>query len=974
MMHRTALWPIALLLVLPNNLFGQAKRPLDHDVYDSWNTIQGQAISNDGRWVLYAQNPQEGDGELHVRNLDSKTEHIVSRGQAARFTDDSRFVVFLIKPELARTREAEKEGKRSDAQPKDSLGIIDLRSGEITKVERVKSFQLPDEAGGWVAYLLQPPLEQSDSNRGVEGERSGGGGRSRAAPAGRRSAGLNRSGESEKVDGTVLVLRNLASGTERRYEKVVEYTIDNSGAHLAYTASSKDSTADGAFIVATSEGTPRAMLSGPGAYKSPTFDAAGEQVAFLSNRDDFGAKQPEYSLYHYRIGTPEAVERAAQGSEGIPAGWWVSVNGELSFSNDGTRLFFGTSPRPAPEPEEEVQDWEKVEVDIWNWRDPLIQPMQLVQRNDELKRSYEAVLDLASGSIVQLADVAVPEVTVGDDGDADVAAASTNVPYRREISWESPEFDDVYVIDLRSGSRKKVLERLQGRGAQLSPEAKYITWWDGHAKAWFAMDVHGGPAVNLTADIPYPVFNRLDDRPQIPGSYGTAGWTTGDRLFLVYDEFDIWATDPTGNSQPRNVTEGVGRRNGLRFRYVRTDEDMDQIDEGEPMILSAFDQASKDAGFYRDRVRGNSEPVRLIMAAKSFGRFGGRFGGRLRKAKDADVVLFTRSSFDEFPNLWVSDPSFSQMEQVSDANPQMSDYLWGSAELIHWQSTDGKPLSGILIKPENFDPTKQYPMMVYYYEKNSDGLHSFRRPFGGGSSISLSFYASRGYVVFVPDIYYTDGYPGESAFDCVVPGVLSIIARGFVDPDRIGVQGHSWGGYQTAYLVTKTNIFAAAEAGAPVVNMTSAYGGIRWGSGMSRMFQYERTQSRIGGTLWEKLPRYLENSPLFWADKVETPVLMLHNDEDTAVPWYQGIEFFVALRRLNKPVWMFNYNGEPHGLRKYQNQKDWQVRMQQYFDHYLMDAPAPVWLEEGVPAVMKGKTLGLELIDARGKDGGGDRR
>ncbi len=207
-----------------------------------------------------------------------------------------------------------------------------------------------------------------------------------------------------------------------------------------------------------------------------------------------------------------------------------------------------------------------------------------------------------------------------------------------------------------------------------------------------------------------------------------------------------------------------------------------------------------------------------------------------------------------------------------------------------------------------------------------------------------------------------DGYPGESAFDCIVPGVLSIVAKGFVDPARIGVQGHSWGGYQIAYLVTKTNIFAAAEAGAPVVNMTSAYGGIRWGTGMSRMFQYERTQSRIGGTLWEKLPRYIENSPLFWADKVETPVLMLHNDEDTAVPWYQGIEYFVALRRLNKPVWMLNYNGEPHGLRKYQNQKDWQLRMQQFFDHYLMDAPAPVWLAEGVPAVKKGRTLGLELV------------
>ena len=249
--------------------------------------------------------------------------------------------------------------------------------------------------------------------------------------------------------------------------------------------------------------------------------------------------------------------------------------------------------------------------------------------------------------------------------------------------------------------------------------------------------------------------------------------------------------------------------------------------------------------------------------------------------------------------------------------------------------------------------------MVYFYERSSDGLHSYAVPAAGGSSINRSFYVSRGYLLFVPDIPYTIGYPGESALDAVVPGVLELVDEGFVDQERIGVQGHSWGGYQIAYMVTRTDLFAAAEAGAPVANMVSAYGGIRWGSGMSRMFQYERTQSRIGGSLWDKPLRIIENSPIFTADKINTPILMMHNDEDTAVPWEQGIEFFVALRRLAKPVWLLNYNGEPHGLRKTQNQKDWAVRMQQFFDHYLMEAPAPVWMEEGVPALLKGKTLGL---------------
>jgi len=322
----------------------------------------------------------------------------------------------------------------------------------------------------------------------------------------------------------------------------------------------------------------------------------------------------------------------------------------------------------------------------------------------------------------------------------------------------------------------------------------------------------------------------------------------------------------------------------------------------------------------------------------------------------ADVV-----DFREFPDLWVTDGSITDMVKLSDANPQQADYAWGSAEIVEWTSNDRVPLQGILFKPDGFDPSETYPMMVYFYERMSDGVHQYRAPTPGGSSVSVPFYVSRGYTVFIPDIPYEIGYPGESALDAVVPGVLSLVDEGFVDEDKIGVQGHSWGGYQIAYMITKTNLFAAAEAGAPVSNMTSAYGGIRWQSGMSRMFQYERTQSRIGGTLWEETNTYVHNSPVFFADKIQTPLLMMHNDEDGAVPWYQGIEMFVAMRRLQKPVWMLNYNGEAHGLRQEKNRKDWGIRMQQFFDHYLMDAPAPVWMEEGVPAILKGKTLGTEF-------------
>ena len=374
------------------------------------------------------------------------------------------------------------------------------------------------------------------------------------------------------------------------------------------------------------------------------------------------------------------------------------------------------------------------------------------------------------------------------------------------------------------------------------------------------------------------------------------------------------------------------------------------------MLLSTFHHKTKARGFFSTRVNGANQLASLTLMDKSF--------SRPTKAKNADALLFTRSSFSEFPDLWVSNPDLSDMQKVSDANPQQSDYLWGTAELMEWHSIDGKLLQGILYKPENFHPEKKYPMLVYFYERNSHNLHRHRTPAASRSSINISFYVSRGYVVFVPDIPYRVGYPGESALNAVVPGVTDLIKQGFVDEENIGVQGHSWGGYQIAFMVTRTNIFKAAEAGAPVSNMISAYGGIRWRTGRSRMFQYEHTQSRIGGSLWEYPMRYMENSPIFWADKIETPLLMMHNDQDGAVPWYQGIELFVALRRLGKPVWLLNYNDEAHGLTQYKNKKDWTVRMQQFFDHYLQGAPAPVWLKEGVPAIEKGKTLGTETTSS----------
>jgi dienelactone hydrolase len=652
----------------------------------------------------------------------------------------------------------------------------------------------------------------------------------------------------------------------------------------------------------------------------------------------------------------------------------VADSGRPAFSKSGRRLVFFTRPRPDEEEEKENGSEEgseeddedgdddelpPVKLDVWHWKDPLLQPMQLVQAQRERNRSFQAIVHLEDGRIVQLADEDVPEVSLAEQGDVDVGLGSSDAKYRKLISWDYPGFQDLYLVDLRTGQRELALEKVRGR-ASLSPQGKYITWFDFEDRHWHAMSVKTRNTVNLTELVPHPLYDELHDEPSPAGSYGSAGWVENDVAFIVYDRYDVWMTNPSGFFPPSCITDGWGREHGVRLRRVRLDPDEDAIDPDAPMMLSAFDVRTKASGFARDLVRGTTPPEVLVMKDERMSTPG--------KARDDDALLLTRQTFEMFPDVWVADGDFSAMKRVSDANPQQSEYLWGSAQLVEWTSADGEPLQGILYTPEGFDPSKQYPMMVYFYERNSDNLHRYTAPTGSRSVINFSFYVSRGYLLFIPDIPYEIGSPGMSAMNAVMPGVASIVDRGFVDRDRIGVQGHSWGGYQIAYMVTRTDLFRCAESGAPVSNMVSAYGGIRWASGMSRMFQYEKTQSRIGGTLWNSQQYYIENSPVFWADRIETPLLILHNDEDGAVPWYQGIELFVALRRLGKPAWMLNYNGEAHGLRKEENMRDFAGRMQQFFDHYLKDAPAPVWLAEGVPAVEKGKTLGLETATSDRRD------
>ena len=934
-MTRHLLLLIVTLLAVAPGAHAQEK-VLDHDAYDVWRTIQDERISTDGSHVLYRLAPRVGDADLVVTAVGG-AEHRVPRVEEARFSPDSRFVLFTITPAHDSVRVLELADTPDEEMPPDTLGILDLRTDRIERVPGVASWEVPEDGPAVVAYTL------------AEDQGTGG-------------SGDDEEGSNEQ-EGRTLVLRHLGSAAEQQFLNAAEYQFSRDGSALALTIEGAEgeaiggpAPAAGVRLVRTETGRTDTLATGPGRYEQLAVDREGERVGFLSDMASPDSEQPQLALYVWESNDEDTRVVADSSTPGLPDGWWVSEHGDLEFSESGRRLFFGTAPRPAPTAEDTLLDEEKVRLDVWHWQDPLIQPMQLERLEEERERSYLAVALLDRDRVVQLASPALPEVEVGSRGDADVALAETGVPYRGRIGIDAPGYSDLWLIQVPTGERRRVLEQRQVAGAALSPESRYVAWYDYGQRNWFALPVAGGEPVNLTAEIPYPVWEVEADRPMAPGPYGAADWTEDDEELLVYDRYDIWAVDPARPASPRRITEGLGREQRLRLRPVDLDSEERALDPSSPLLLSAFDLQTKDAGFYRDRIGGDQPPERLVYAPKRF--------GRPERAEEAGVLLYTREDVAEFPDLWVAGLDFRDTRRISDANPQQEEYEWATVELVEWLSSDGEPLQGLLYRPEDFDPSERYPMMVYFYERNSDNLHEHTPPLPHRSIIRPTFYASRGYIVFIPDITYETGYPGESAMDAVMPGVLRLAEEPWVDEHNVGVQGHSWGGYQIAYMVTQTDFFKAAGAGAPVANMTSAYGGIRWGSGMSRMFQYERTQSRIGGSLWDEPLRYIENSPLFYLEEVETPLLIMHNDQDGAVPWYQGIELFMGLRRLGKPAWLINYNEQPHWPVTAANIRDWNIRMQQFFDHFLKGAPAPVWLAEGIPATDKGRTLGLEAADS----------
>jgi len=914
------------------------------------------------------------------------------------FTGDSQFLLSLTFPSAQAQREARLQPARTAADAlrgqatdprkiKQSLTLIDLSAGRSELVPEVQSVQV-SLRGAWVAYLHEPeqPMFLPYS----------------AAQMGRpQTARQNRALTAPPLPANRrLILRELLAGTKRgwgaaarhvggagqqkTFDYVSEYSLTRDGRTLLYLVDSPSRSRNGLYAYTPgSSAAPQALLRtakiDAEQLSTLTWDPQQTQVAFLIKRN----------AEHYEVGLWKRGERNATialstHTPGLPPNLQIGEHTTLGFSSDGKKLTIGLVPRNATQTtssahtkttaETLVDPLEQAHPELWRWDDEQLPPRRAVLAEVERARTYAGVLDLETGRYLQIGSPALQEVRFSEDGLW--VLGFDERPYLRLRDYDAT-YADVYAIDTRNGTRRLIAQKLRGASGDdelpnlyFSPalegsDTRYVAYFaDGH---WWAADLATGTGQNLTAGLPVSFAHELHDKPEPPPPYGWAGWVNDARSLIVYDRYDLWQLfipkeGPGGETwRPSlNLTGGIGRSQQLILRvqdiapqHASSDPTAPALpplwvrglDSTQPLTLRGEDERTRDSGFFRqhwpsdsaftaDRSAAYPQLERLLWGERNY-----RFVGTARP----DLLLFTASRFDAFPDLWVSDTDFSAAQRVSDGNAQLAPFAWGSApELIDYRNSAGTPLNGLLYTPPDFDPAQNYPLIVYLYERLSSVRHGFFAP-SFGANLNIPYYTSNGYLVYLVDIAYEIGAPGPSSLDSVHAALDAVLARGFVNPERIGIQGSSWGGYQVATIVMHSDRFRAAVAGSPVSNMTSAYADIRWRSGRARLFQYEQSQSRIGAALTEVPERYVANSPLFAAHKLRTPLLLMHNDGDGVVPWQQSTQLFLTLRRHEKPVWFINYPYETHEVSRYANRRDFQKRAWDFFEHHLRGAAAPDW-------------------------------
>jgi dipeptidyl aminopeptidase/acylaminoacyl peptidase len=943
------------------------KKVIDHTAYNSWNRISESAISPDGNYTAYTSLPYKGDGYMYLVNNITGVKDSVARGKGMRFSSDGSYLVFKIAPQAEKLHKAELDKQKKEKWPKDSLGIWNIAKDSITKVPNITSFQLSED-GSTLAYLSNKNIEinpkelmkkspvfasyypEFNSKKALN---------KKAMLLYLKKTQMLPKGSTFSSTGTGLTIMNLNGGTKAEFLNVLSYEMNKTGSLVAFTEQrqltylkDKKEYPDSLrlFLYNTNEHKSWLDRNSYIEIDGIAFSEKNDKMLAMATNDTLAERKWMLMEYDTKTGAKTFIIDTNRTFENFTV---LSQHRTPEYINNDRDIIFGAWEEAEEPVKDSLIEVEKANVDVWSWKDERIQPEQLVSIKSDETKNNPYVFHKSSNTFVQLGSDTL-RILFPDDTKYSKLLAFSEARYRRN-NWESPNANDAYIVDLETGKATLMHEK-NYFDVQLSPSGNYFTYFDSKTNEYMFRDLKNGSENCITCGSSMNIMGDLNGMPMANSPLGAIGWTAKESGILIQAEHDILYYDIAKKSVSSITAFFRTEASDTNYNYVIYNLKEDSVlVYAENCILTRFDEKTKAMSVYR--VEGNFPMATYTLLDASNHNY-----MAFRQGRNSKAVLYQKHSNMDYPDLYVSNAKGETARKLSNVNPQQSEYNWSTVELIKWKSYSGIPLEGLVYKPEDFDATKSYPLLVYFYEMYADEIHNHYAPKPTASIIYPTEYASAGYIVLIPDIRYTPGHPAQGAYDCIMSGTDAVLKMyPNIDSTRMGLQGQSWGGYQTAQLITMTNRYKAAMAGAPVSNMISAYGGIRWGSGFSRQFQYEHTQSRIGKTIWEAPELYIENSPLFHLPKVNTPLLVMANDKDGAVPWYQGIELYMGLRRLNKPVWMLNYVGDDHNLMKPANRMDLSIRMRQFFDYYLQGKEAPVWLSEGVPAIEKGSGIQYDI-------------
>ncbi len=953
----------------PASLPAPAKKALGIDDYTRWRSISGDTMSADGKWVAYVLQftnvaPAETKPVLHIRNLETDQEVEVANATGPAFSDDSQWVAYLIDPSggrggrggRGRAAGAQGEqggrGEQTPAEPR-RAEVRNLATGSVKAWQDVASFDFAATS----SHLLlrrRPPQPAGGNGRG------GGTGGGQAAEGG--------AAEPEGPRGVDVIVHNLATGRDLLLGNVAESAFNKDGDLLAYTLDATPKDGNGLYVMDLSSGGIRPLDNDAKAYNRLTWNEAGTAVAVLKGTEVEKMRERANVLLAYPDvrgamagGAAAPVVLDATTAAGFPEGWVVSDRAGLAWSKDGARVFFGAKPQlPAPETGRRPGTDEVADVDVWNSSDERIQSQQMRQADADRNRTYQQAFDVSAMKYVRLADETMRDLDVAEEGKWAVGR-----DVRGYVHDFNPDTADIYRVDTTTGDRTLMLEgQLIGSHTfGISPDGKFFVYWKD--KKVHAYDLDAGTSRALGGSARVDFSDMEFDRPGPRPAYGIAGYTADGKSVVVEDRYDLWVV-PFDGSAARNLTNGAGTRDEIRFRYVRTEPDdrpgggggrggrgggpPQKIDLTKPVTLSAYGQWTKKAGFY-ELQNGQLRPLVYEDAAFS----------NPTRAKKAERFLFTRQTFVEFPDLRVSGPGFADAKTITDANPQQAEFRWGRRVLFDYTNKDGVRLQGILALPDDYQPGEKRPMLVTFYEKNSQNLNRYSAPSyltGMGSSPIQA--VSEGYITMLPDIHFRTGSSHTDMLECVEAAVQKVIEMGYADPARIGLNGHSYGGEGAAFIGVRSKMFAAVGMGAGVTDLYADFNQswgwsyqVNGGSGANGHDYYLFGQGRWGFAPWDNPEVYRFQSAITHVKDALPPFLIMHGTADPTVSFSEGMNFYNALRYYGKKATLLAYPGEGHGLRGMANRKDLTIRFFQFFNHYLKGEPAPAWMTEGVPFIEK---------------------